>query len=263
MPLVPYKWNETNIDILLENIEEDDTVREKNITGFFKGIGVEGLSSGNITRIINAGYDSVPNIVKMSTTELLKVDGFQIKLATKIHEGIKDKLEAASLVTLMSSSNLFGRGFSEKKLEIIIEAYPNILLSTESDLQKKMNIVTIKGIAEKSAEAFVERIDNFIDFIKEINLEYKMLPDNKQPSATKYDKLHPLYNKTIVMTGFRDNQVQDLLKKIGVKLGSSVSQNTFLVLVKNEDGETGKLLEAKKLGLPIMNIEDFRKKYLK
>jgi NAD-dependent DNA ligase len=36
MPLVPYKWNNTHVDIMLEDISSDETVREKNITGFFR-----------------------------------------------------------------------------------------------------------------------------------------------------------------------------------------------------------------------------------
>ena len=46
MPNVPYKWNDSHVDIMLENASDDPTVKEKNITGFFRGIGVEGLSSG-------------------------------------------------------------------------------------------------------------------------------------------------------------------------------------------------------------------------
>ena len=59
MPSIPYKWNDTHVDIMLENIEDDQTVREKNITGFFRGIGVVGLSSGNIAKMIKAGYDTI------------------------------------------------------------------------------------------------------------------------------------------------------------------------------------------------------------
>jgi hypothetical protein len=64
MPLVSVNRNDTHVDIILEDLELDETVREKNITGFFKGIGVEGLSTGNIKRIIDAGYDTVSKIVK-------------------------------------------------------------------------------------------------------------------------------------------------------------------------------------------------------
>ena len=67
----------------------DETVREKNITGFFRGIGVEGLSSGNVVRLIESGFDSVSKILRMTVNDFLKVEGFQIKMATKIFEGIK------------------------------------------------------------------------------------------------------------------------------------------------------------------------------
>jgi len=73
---------------------------------------------------------------------------------------------------------------------------------------------------------------------------------------------HPLSGKTIVITGFRDKQLDDILKGFGAKLGSSVSKNTFLVIVKNKDEDTGKASEAKKLEIPIFTYEEFKNKYL-
>jgi len=64
------------------------------------------------------------------------------------------------------------------------------------------------------------------------------------------------------MTGFRDTEIQDKLKDIGAKLGSSVSTKTFVVLTKDKDEETTKITDAKKLGIPIMTPEEFSKKYL-
>ena len=64
------------------------------------------------------------------------------------------------------------------------------------------------------------------------------------------------------MTGFRDNSIQDALKSVGAKLGSSVSKNTFVVLVKDKEDDTGKAAEARKLGVPLMSPEEFRQKYL-
>jgi DNA ligase (NAD+) len=115
MPLVSYKWNSTGVDILLEDIDSDKTVQEKNITGFFKGIQVDGLSSGNITRIMNAGYDTVPAILKMTIADFMKIEGFQKKMSEKIFEGIQAKIKEASLLTIMSGSNIFGRGIHMKK----------------------------------------------------------------------------------------------------------------------------------------------------
>ena len=260
MPSVPFKWNETHIDVMLEDIESDETVKEKNITGFFRGLGVEGLSSGNVKRIIEAGYDSVPEIIRMEIPDFLEVQGFKEKTATKLYDGIREKIEAASLTTIMSASNMFGRGFSEKKIELIMDSYPTVLLSKETDSQKIAKISAIKGMAAKSAEAFVEKITDFINFIKAAGLVKKLAVSNKPKKIA--DESHPLYNKSVVMTGFRDAELQNELKEIGAKIGSSVSSKTFVVLVKDKDEDTGKAAEARKLGVPLMTPEEFRQKYL-
>ena len=65
------------------------------------------------------------------------------------------------------------------------------------------------------------------------------------------------------MTGFRDASIQDIIKKVGAQLGASVSKQTFIVIVKdNSIDDTGKVLDAKKLGIPIMTAEEFKIKYL-
>ena len=263
MPTVPFKWNETHVDVLLEDIHGDETVKEKVITGFFRGIGVEGLSSGNVSRIVQTGFDTVPKIIKMTIPDLLQVEGFKEKTATKLYNGIRERLEQASLVTIMSATNLFGRGFSEKKLELIIESYPDVLLSQESNAQKVSKIAAIKGMAKKSAEAFVERIPGFIGFIQEAGLNAKLSQSSAtQTQKQEIDETHPLFGKSIVMTGFRDAEIQEALKNVGAKLGSSVSKNTFVVLVKDLSEDTGKAADARKLGVPLMTPDVFKEKYL-
>ena len=263
MPSVPYKWNDTHVDVLLEDIESDETVKEKVVTGFFKGIGVEGLSSGNIARIIDAGFDNVPKIIKMTIPDFLTVDGFKEKMATKLFNGIKQQLESTSIITIMSASNIFGRGFSGKKTELIMEAYPDILISKEPAQEKVTKIASIKGMAKKTAESFVQSIPNFIQFIRETGLTHKLEEVEAQASKEEEkDTSNPLFGKTIVMTGFRDTSIQEALKNVGAKLGSSVSKNTFVVLVKDLAEDSGKAQDAKKLGIQLMTPEEFRTKYL-
>ena len=45
-------------------------------------------------------------------------------------------------------------------------------------------------------------------------------------------------------------------------MGSSVSKNTFMVLVKDTNEDTGKVIEAQKIGIPVMTRDDFVNKYL-
>ena len=259
MPDVPYKWNDTHVDIMLENMDEDPTVKEKNITGFFRGIGVEGLSSGNISRLIKSGYDSVPDIIKMEEKDFLNVEGFKGKLANKIYTGIQEKINEASIVSLMSASNIFGRGFSDKKLEIILNDLPDILISDESDDVKIKNVASVKGMALKTAEAFVEKIKVFKLFLDACGLEDKLY---ESPVKKQVDEGHPLFGKIVVLTGTRDADIIELLKNVGASQGASISKNTYLVVAKSKEEDTGKAEEARKLNIPIMSVKEFKETYL-
>ena len=268
MPSIPYKWNDTHVDVMLENASEDPIVKEKNITGFFKGIEVDGLGAGNVAKIIAAGYDSVGKIIRMSEADFLKVDGFQKKMATKIFTGIKDKLTNASLVTIMSASNVFGHGFSETRLGPIIQMYPDILTSSEPNEAKISKLKEIKGMAAKTASAFVEKIPDFVAFMKDAGLESKIQQATQVLKASApVVSNHPLNGKTIIVTGFTEKLIEDKVKSVGAKFGSAVSKNTNIVVAKSVDESSGKLDKARELNktlaipIQIISLDDFLKMF--
>jgi NAD-dependent DNA ligase len=265
MPLIPYVWTKTHVDIMLENAAEDPTVKEKNITGFFKGIEVDGLGAGNVVKIIGAGYDTVGKIIKMSEQDFLKVDGFQKKMASKIYTGIKEKIEKAPLVTIMSASNIFGHGFSETRLGPIIQTYPDILLSQESNEAKIQKLTEIKGMASKTASAFVEKIPDFIAFLKETGLEGKLQSSKVEVESVPIIANHPFNGKTIVVTGLTEKVIEDKVKAVGAKFGSTVSKNTDILVAKSVIESSGKLDKARELNktlakpIQIISLEEFYK----
>ena len=262
MPDIPFKWNATHIDIMLEDLLGDPTVKEKNITGFFKGIGVDGLSSGNVARIIDAGYDTVAKIISMQESDYLKVDGFKEKMANKIYTGIQQKLEEAQLVTLMSASNIFGRGFSDKKIELILQELPDILVTKKykTTVEKVAAIAAIKGMASKTAEAFVARIEEFKQFMAEAGLAGKL--DIQQQQKPDNQTNHPLFGKTVVLTGTREKTIIEFLKAVGAVQGGAVSKNTHLVVAKTKNDDTGKAEEARKLNIPLQSVDEFIQMYM-
>jgi len=70
-----------------------------------------------------------------------------------------------------------------------------------------------------------------------------------------------LYEKKIVMTGFRDKELSTILEEVGAELSGSVSKKTFIVVVKDIDDDTGKADKARKLNVPMMELDDFKQKY--
>ena len=170
----------------------------------------------------------------MSEADFLTVDGFQKKMAAKIYSGIQEKLAKASIVTIMSASNVFGHGFSETRFNPIIQTYPDILVSSEPNEVKIKKLTEIKGMATKTASAFVEKISDFIAFLKETGLEGILQAKVEVVSAPIISN-HPFNGKTIVVTGLTEKVIEDNVKAIGAKFGSSVSKNTDILVAKSVD----------------------------
>ena len=253
-----YKWNSTNKDLILINAEDNEVVKLKIIDDFFNKLDVVGLGRGNIQRIMNADYKTIPQILTMTMEDFIKVEGFKEKLSTKIYNSIQERLNNVTLPSLMAASNIFGRGLGTKRIIAIMDEYPNILTSNDSEKEKLEKVSGLDGFKDKTARLFVPYIPKFIKFLQDIEQTSKLT----KIKVKNVDKSHKLYNKKIVITGFRDKELQQKLEKIGVKLGTSVSKKTFVVLVKDMDDDTGKADKARKLGVTLMTPEIFKSKYL-
>jgi NAD-dependent DNA ligase len=256
-----YDWNETGVDIILKNAGEDESVIEKNVALFFAGIGVDGVGAGIVKKLCKAGFNSVPKIIHMTKEEMSGIDGLGEKSAFKIKESIETVLKKCEMATWAAASNIFGRGFGEKKIAPILEMFPNILGSNDSKEEKIKQVLQVKGIAEKSACAFVENIDRFNKFYKECMGTQTSSAQSFSAQALVKDVLNPLYGKTVVLTGFRDKEFMQRLKEVGAVQGATVTKNTFAVVVKNEGESSSKISNAKTLGVPIFFLQDFSTKY--
>jgi NAD-dependent DNA ligase/DNA polymerase/3'-5' exonuclease PolX len=247
MPIDKYVWNESGVDVLLADVDNDTTVQLKNVTGFFRGIGVDGLSEGNVQRLIDTGYDTVPKIIQMNEADYLKVPGFQSKTAHKLYTGIRQRLGDASLPELMHATNLFGRGFGVKKFAAILAAYGTPEISVEQAM-------LVPGMAHKTASKYVAHLPAFLSWIEETNLHDKMVEKNTNKSV----EILPYHGKRFVMTGFRDKALTNALVSMGAEPSTTVSKNTWLVIVKDTSETTGKATEARNLGVRIVTPTEIK-----
>lgn len=270
MPLVPYKWTNSHVDIVLENAGDDITVREKNITAFFVGLEVDGLSSGNVKRIMTAGFDKIAKILKMTKADFKNVEGFKEKMIEKLFNGIHEKVGKANLLDIMVASNLLGRGLGERKIKPILEKYPDILISEESDEEKIKMLKGIDGIGPENAKSFVSNIPTFMAFLKECDLEGKlsMTRASNTPAMDRIeeksniDTSNPLFGKKIVMTKVRDKEIMVYVTKVGAILEENITKDTFILIVKTYDDISNKTKYATEHNIPIMMPSDFREKYM-
>ena len=260
---MPYEWNATHVDVVLKNVDTNDTVKEKNIVGFFSDLEVDGLATGNVRRIMAAGFDTVPKILKMTEADFKDVDGFKKKMIEKVRTSMKEKVGSASIVQLMAASNKFGRGIGIRVLTPLMDANQDFLTKDETKSEKiaKLNATGI----HKNAEAFYNNIDGFLAFIRECGLENKLtgtkIHETPEPVET-LDKSNPLFEKSIVMTKIRNKEIIEHLKKVGATLEDSFRKNTVALVMKDKSDITNKMRDAEKRGIEIFTVEEFKAKYM-
>lgn len=268
MPDTPFNWNSTGIDIIVKDIHGacEDAIIVKQLTSFFKVLGVKYISEGIITKLVEHGYKSLKDILNADISELIKIDGIGEKLLTKVFENINVAIKNTNLETLMAASNTFGRGFGVRKIKVIIKAYPNILNENWDLKMIKEKVLELSGFDEITASQFANNFNKFKDFFKEMqNIKSINLTHLSVPTKKKINKQGDIFkDQKIIFTGFRNKEMEDFITNNGGQISSSVSKNTnLLVYSEGEKDTSSKYIKAKELKIPMMTQQEFTDKYLK
>ncbi len=277
MPEGKFIWTETGVDIKIDLVEqkESDELKFKNIAYFFDKIDIKGLSSGNLRKIYDSGKKTVKDILNCTIQDLLKVDGFKIKMAEKVYNAIQERKSSLDCLTVMDASNTLGRGIGKKKVELIIESIPSILQNRYIPTLAEM--LAIKGVETKTASLFINNLPKYFEFIdiNEINCTnpinnesqpelYSEMGVNKEIVKGKevYTPDMMFKNKKFVFTGFRNTDLEKKIKSLGGTVTTSVSKTTTAVVRKDSsEKESTKVKKAEELGIEVINLDDFIKKF--
>ena len=246
-----WHWNETNVDILCDDLNNKD-ILVKNIYYFFFSLDAKGVGEKIVEKLVNAGFDSILKIIKLDPTNISNIEGFKEKSANNIIDSIKKSLTDISLSKLMSASNKLGHGIGEERIKLVLEKYPNLLIDADkwSKTEFINNLKLINGWEEKTSTLFVNNFSEFKKFYNSLK-PYFTLKKIKEKKIIK----NKYTDKTIVMSGFRDSELQKNLEDSGAKITNSISKNTDYLIVKDQntiDENTGKVQKAKELGILII-----------
>jgi DNA ligase (NAD+) len=259
LPKGSWSWNETNVDIRLNNYEKSSDVLIKNIYYFFSKLDTKGLGEKNVEKMVEAGLDSIPKILAADQARFMMVEGFAEKSSQNLVDSIKVALTNVPLAKLMAASNKIGPGLGEERMKQVLLVYPNLMTDYKKWSKKEFieKLIEINGWEEKTSTLLVSNFDDFIKFYNSIQ-KYLTLEQIKVKKIVNGE----FSGKTIVMTGFRDKSIQDKIESQGGKIGSSVSKNTDILIVKDQsviDDPTDKVIKAKELGIKIITKDKVEK----
>jgi NAD-dependent DNA ligase len=259
MPDIPYKWNETGVDIIVKDDTAESTmiVKIKQLVSTMTILNVKYINEGILTKFVENGYNSLIKIIKAKKEDIYELIGE--KMTEKIYTNLNNAFKNTQLHILMAASNYFGRGLGIKKLHIITKKYPNIMLKNWDKNKMERKIGELTGFQEKTINKFIEGFKKFKKFFDKLSkcIDIKYLKCVNDDVGDKFS------GQKIVLTGFRDKEIIDYVEKNGGEISGNVSKNTTLVVCLDLSKTSSKLNEAKKLKIPIMNKEDFIKKMKK
>jgi NAD-dependent DNA ligase len=230
-----------------------DDVEIKNIYYFFSTLNTMGLGEKIVEKLYNAGYDTILKIIQLKQTDISIIEGFKEKSAENIVTNIRKSLTNIPLAILMKASNKLGRGMGEERAKDVLLHMPNIMTEykqmTEDMFVNKLK--QINGWEEKTSRMFAKNFKHFIDFYNSIK-NYVTIETTSKKTGDKFKDMK------IVMSGFRDKDLEKYIEDNGGIIQSGVSKNTTILIIKDESvRDTSKALKAKELGVEVMTKDEF------
>lgn len=255
LPTENYKWNDSEIEFVLLNIDSNEDVQKGRIEYFMKTLDIKNVGPGRINLLFEQGFKTVYDILAAKPENIQNIPGLGEKSAIQIYESIHSVIEEAPLANLMAASGVFGPGFGTKKMELVLEVYPNILeMSTMNKSDLTALIGAVNGF-DKTAETFAEYLNDFVEWLRAHPMIKIGTIRAVSPKSTR------LMNLKIVFTGFRDSEIENKIKENGGSVVTSISKSTSILVAKNLSDLKTKGAKAQELGVPIMTLDQFRSEY--
>ena len=255
MPTIPWKWNETEVDILTVDNHEDACI--KLMQSFFHQLGFKNLGMSTINKLYENKIDSILKILSVTKKELVSA-GFGKGQAKVIFDSIRSTLnKGLDICDVIGSSGVLGQGIGKKRVSLLLESYPDILDPPhlpEKELIEKIG--KVEGFADVIAESIAKNLhwaSKFVESLRQFTNISTIAHANTGGT---------LNGKTVIISGalpgYTRKEAQNMIEKAGGKFSNSVRKPKDClaqIVVLCGDNETNKSKDAKKFSVPTCTSE--------
>jgi DNA ligase (NAD+) len=235
-----------------------------------KAMNIDGLGPETVALFYNAGYfqdvTSIYNIFyrkgeiqtldefyDKNPWEFMNIPGFKSKSVIKIMKSVKNSLLVPYPRVLFALGIRF---VGETTAKLLAKSFPSIELLASAKFQ---DLLDVEGVGDVIAESIIryfadERNIHLISELKANGLQFAL---SEETLTERTDKLS---GKSIVISGVFSKHSRDEYKNMieihgGKNIGSISSKTSFILA--GESMGPAKLDKAQKLGIPIVNEDDF------
>lgn len=215
------------------------------LTAAVKNFGIEQLGEPTIRKMmLTLGVKKLSDIFKLTQSQLLKLDNFAEKSAANLYREI-DTAKHVADYQFLAALNIPNIGLDIAK--ILLKYFKLEELSTLSEEE----LINVPGIGEKRAKAIIEVLHSEAGEINELlaTVDLSRTSQNNMPGRP-----------TICFTGKMPEKrsfYENLAAEHGYEAVDSVSQSLSLLVTADLASNSSKTGKAKKLGIPIVELQEF------
>jgi len=227
---------------------------------FFKQLAPDNVGETLVSHVCDQlNLTTILEVLNTKPPRLSSIEKFGSKRAKDFHSAIHRAVEQASLAKLMHCSGAFRSpsfGLGETRLQSILDEFtPEYLMGRDHSseaLYERARL--IDGIGSRAARCFADQFVYFKHLFEDIE-GFCYAAHEEAAGVKNTDGV--LNNMKFVFTGFRNKEMEMLIKREGGKIAGSVSKGVDTVFVA--DGTTVKAKRATQLGIPVVVSADAEK----
>ena len=267
-PLFPncdYSWTKNKVDILMidNNAASSKIIELKQFQRTISSLKIDGLRDSTVEKLFNNNIDTLKKLFDVGLTDVLrdlhkkgKLPGLGHTQISKITMSINTRKQLLKCIDLMVASNKFGRGISYKTLDVITNAFPDMLQNKPSI--QDMN--ALDGIGTVTATQIYNSIDEFNKYLTSNNLsEYCSLKSSHNTTNLLFS------GKVILFSGTKDKELLEFISKHDGTIATTISKKVHFLLIDDPEKDTEKNKKAQhygmKIGETILTPYQFKKKF--
>lgn len=245
-----YDWNDTGVDLVLDNITNHEEVAIQQTLDFFSSIDAPHLKEGSIRKMFSdytypTAMKAIIDMLNLSEYDWKRVIG---ENGSKIYAGIRVKMTDIPLHVLMGSLPFFGRGVGKRRFKKLEIAFGTKALH-ELGCVNKLIVGKVKGFNTTTVDKIYSGLDDYYTF-------YKQLPDYVNILPMKDTSGGVLDGQKVCFTGFRNPSLQQAVEENGGEVSTTVSGKTSFVVAKDPNSTSGKVKTARAKNIKIISIDD-------
>lgn len=227
---------------------------------FVRTMDISFIGRGTLEKLAANGIHDISGLMRLTASELQKMDGIGPKNAEKIANSITLVKSSGICETWMVASNLFGRGVGSSKIKAITEAYPESLEGKVVPREKRTN--KVEGVGAKVVDQFFDTLPKFMALMRDVGVPcIKPAPSQTmQPTSKSEQSERIMAGAIVVFTGFRDKDLEASVAAAGGEVAASITKKTTLVVAKDPNEDSTKLKKARELGIEVIGLQQFKVK---